>query len=101
MRRLVCVFACLILVSSLTQVGIGQTGAEVTGTVFYKSNLPAVNCSVTLGGKVATVDVKGRFRLENIPPGEYELQIWCLGRLVKSQRVSIRGSASDIPSIVI
>lgn len=100
MRRLVSVLLCLSFLFGLTKLGLGQA-TEVTGTVFYRNKQPAVNCSVTLGGRVAVVDVKGRFRFENISPGNYVLQIWCQGRRTKTQSVRIQGSAYHIPTIVI
>jgi len=100
MHRLASVFLCLSLLFGLTNQGLGQT-AEVTGSVFYRNHRPAVNCSVNLGGRIAIVDVKGRFRLESIAPGKYELQIWCRGRNVKTLKVQIQGSSPRIPSIVI
>lgn len=100
MRRFFSIFLCLSFLSGFTKLGLGQS-TEVTGTVFYRNRQPAVNCSVTLGAKVAVVDVKGRFRFENVSPGNYVVQIWCQGRRVKTQSVRIQGAAYRIGSIVI
>ncbi len=79
---------------------LGQT-AQVTGEVFYSRNRPATNLTVSVGGRFAFTDVKGRFRIANVPFGEHKLQVSRKGSKLKEIRVVIRQPTVWIPRIVL
>jgi hypothetical protein len=82
-------------------IGAFAQTAVVTGEVVYKNARPAVNCTVLLGGKFAFVDVRGRFRIFNVPFGTYTLQVKRQGQKLKEMRITINQPQFVVPRIVI
>lgn len=75
--------------------------ATVTGSVFYKNMRPAANCTVSIADKFAFTDVRGRFRISNVPFGEHTLQITRNRKKLKEQKVLIRALNVEIPRIIL
>lgn len=98
--RKTAVVALLALLLVPTIGAFAQT-AVVTGEVVYKNARPAVNCTVLLGGRFAFVDVRGRFRLLNVPFGTYLLQVQRQGQKLKQIRVTINQPQVVLPRIIL
>ena len=102
MPRPVSILVCLICLVAAAQAGVAQS-ADVNGSVLYRQGAslqPAVNWTVTLGDRVTAVDVKGRFRIVNMPPGDYVLKVWRQRVMVRQQNVHIPSGRIQLPAII-
>ena len=74
---------------------IAQT-ATVFGEVFDKNGQPAVNLTVSVGRRFAFTDVRGRYRMPDVPLGEYILRISRQGKELKQLKVVIQKPSVQI-----
>lgn len=75
--------------------------AEVVGEVHNSNMSPAVNCTVSIGSKFAFTDVRGRFRIINVPFGQYTVQVKKDDHVIKQELVNINQVTAVIPQIVL
>jgi hypothetical protein len=90
------ILLALFLLSAVS--AFAQT-SQVTGEVLGKDGHPAVNYTVSLVDKFAFTDVKGRFRIHDVPYGEQDLPISRDKKVVKEMRVKISQPYTAIPTI--
>ena len=88
----------LILAAAL---GVHAQAATVFGEVFYRNGQPAVNLTVSVGRKFAFTDVKGRYRIPDVPFGEQILLISRQGKKLKQLRVVIQKPSVQIGRIIL
>lgn len=78
----------------------GGRGGTVTGAVYGTGNLPLEGVSVAMSSMSVTTDVYGRFVLEDIVPGEYELLLTASGYRAEQSMVEvIAGEVTDVGQI--
>jgi hypothetical protein len=73
--------------------------SQVTGQVLRKNGRPAVNHTVSLADKFAFTDVKGRFRIQDVPFGEHDLRVSRDKKVIKEIKVKISQPNTAIPTI--
>src|SRR3974390_2741426 len=73
--------------------------AQVTGEVLRKDGHPAVNYTVSIADKFAFTDVRGRFRVLDVPYGEHDLRVTRDKRVIKEIKVKISQPQTVIPPI--
>jgi hypothetical protein len=83
----------------LGAVSVSAQTSQVTGEVLRKDGHPAVNYTVSLAGKFAFTDVRGRFRILEVPYGEQDLRITRDKRVIKEMKVKISQPRTAIPTI--
>jgi len=72
----------------------GQT-AMVSGTITRRNGEAAVNITVTIGGRHRLTDVRGRYRLPDVPYGRQTLEISEGKRILFRTSIEVKG-----PSVV-
>src|SRR6185295_15819208 len=101
-------FVCMICAAAaVSQVGLAQStsrSGSVTGTVTDPSGAPVPGAAVTIHNRVtdfkqaASSDDKGAFRLPNVPPNSYHLEVAVAGFATFEKDVDVRGSVPlDVP----
>jgi len=94
-KRALTLLVVFLLTSRMSAFG---PAVQVSGEVFYQ-NKPAVNYTVSVGGKFAFVDVKGRFRILDVPTGAQTLQVFQDRRKIRELSVTVRAPGTTIPRI--
>lgn len=97
MKKRVAAVALVLMMLGVTGIALGQ-GAEVTGEV-YRGDRPLVNCTVSIGQKFGFTDVYGRFRISNVPAGQYTLVVSQGQTKLKEISVQIGNSSVNLPRI--
>lgn len=72
---------------------------QVSGTVTeYGTELPVIGAAVRLGEDYlwTTTDIDGKFALDKVQPGEYVLEVSCLGYVTVSVSVDVRKDMEGI-----
>jgi hypothetical protein len=100
MRKMAAFTLLAVLLTATFSSAFAQS-AVVTGTVVYRNAQPAVNCTVVLGGRFAFVDVRGRFRILNVPFGTYTLQVQRQGKTLRQIRVTINQAQVVLSRIIL
>ena len=90
---------CLVALLMLGAAPSPAQTSQVTGEVLRKDGHPAVNYTVSLADKFAFTDVKGRFRVLNVPYGEHELRVSRDKRVIKELKVKISQPYTTIPTL--
>jgi hypothetical protein len=83
----------------LSAASVLAQSSHVTGEVLFKDGRPAVNHTVSLADKFAFTDVKGRFRIRDVPYGEYDLRVSRNKKVNKEMKVKISQPNTAIPTI--
>lgn len=68
-----------------------QQTAQIHGTVTLKGNTPARGYVVQVGQYWSYTDAKGRYRIDNVPYGEYTLEVKRRRSVVWHAKVQVRG----------
>ncbi|MBD3234592.1 MAG: TonB-dependent receptor [candidate division Zixibacteria bacterium] len=80
--KVICLFLCLLLTSVLGNSVYGAVTGQITGTVTDKETgepLPGVTVLIKGTQIGAPTDFDGNYRIQNVPPGEYELVATLVG----------------------
>jgi hypothetical protein len=85
----------------VSAIGAFAANALLSGDVYYQSGQPAVNCTVSVGSQFAFTDVNGRYRIANVPPGNYSLTVSRQGKVLKELSIKVDGTALTIDRITI
>lgn len=89
MRR---ISVLMVLVSSLLFVASVEAGtATVTGTITHAAGQkkPAINVAVIIASKVSYTDVKGRYRIKDVPFGRQLLTLKKNGKVLKEVSLNV------------
>ncbi len=83
---------------------------EAPSVLFDKTGVIEVNCEIHPHMRAfvlvvdtpwfTTTDAEGRFELKGIPPGEYRLKAWSLGKTIKEKKITLAPGAEldlDLP----
>jgi len=87
-HRLLLILATLLLVGSL----YAQTSV-VRGTITRRNGNPAVNVTVSIGGRASLTDVRGRYRVPGVPLGRQTMRILQNGRVLRELVVDVNAAA--------
>ncbi|MBZ5726418.1 MAG: carboxypeptidase-like regulatory domain-containing protein [Acidobacteriia bacterium] len=69
----------------------GQT-AVVTGAVTRRNGAPAVNVTVSVGGRAGLTDVRGRYRIAGVPFGRQTWRVTHAGRVLREVQIEVSGA---------
>lgn len=97
MKKKIAFAALALLILGFARIALGQ-GAQVTGEVYWGER-PLVNCTVSIGQKFGFTDVYGRFRIFNVPAGQYTLVVSQGKQRLKEVRVVIGNGNVNLPRI--
>jgi hypothetical protein len=89
----------LILLMVMTTMSVFAQRSQVTGDVLQKDGQPAINYTVSLAGKFAFTDVRGRFRILDVAYGKYNLQVSRNKKVLATIAVTINQVNTRIPRI--
>src|SRR6266496_913883 len=69
--------SCPLVVALLVFASVlfGQNGVTVIGTIVDRNSAPLVNAYVSIAGVGRYTDVLGRYRLDNVPPGQQRMRV--------------------------
>jgi TonB-dependent receptor len=102
-KRFCWLIVALSMMSGGTQVWAQEHGGLVTGTVTDAGHyvLPGARVELEPRGQSTVSDQQGRFALQNVPPGDYQLTISYVGLLSFSDKLTIRsGETSRVDAIL-
>lgn len=88
-RSLLLAFSLLVFMAALDLAAQTQT-ATVTGQITHTDNQPAAGLVVSVGDKFGFTDVRGAYRIRDVPFGRHTMQI-----KAKDQRV-----LKEVPLVV-
>ena len=92
--------SCLLVVALLVfaTVLFAQNGVIVIGTIVDRNRAPAVNVYVSIAGVGRYTDVQGRYRLDNVPPGQQRMRVeqGQPGRILLDISVDVHGPLAHI-----
>ncbi len=80
--------AVLVLVAAAVLL-VAAESAVVMGAVTYRNRAPASNITVSIGGKFAFTDVRGRYRIDGVPFGQQTMRFTRQGKVLKEVRLEI------------
>jgi hypothetical protein len=86
----------LVLVILATPLLVGNLFAQtavVSGTVAYRNGNPAVNVTVSIAGRASLTDVRGRYRVPDVPFGRQTLRILQNRKVLKELVVNVNAAA--------
>lgn len=89
-RRAFCLFVLIALVSAAPV--FAQT-ATVTGKISDGRGRPLANLTVSVAGKISFTDIRGVYRIRNVPWGsQVKMQIKKSGKIIRNTTVDIRAA---------
>ena len=101
MRKFVLISLFCMLISLVA--GAASRGYEVCGTVTEAGkDTPVPGAAVRIGEDYlwAVTDVDGTFTFTNVQPGEWEIEVSCLGYQTVTTKVKVGGNVEDINIIL-
>lgn len=82
----------LIILLAFTLAGVSIAYADtatVMGKITAEDNKPLVKVIVSIGDKFKITDIKGRYRIKNIPYGSHTMQIKRKGEVLKEVEIEV------------
>jgi hypothetical protein len=64
-----------VVVLAFTTILFAQNGVMVIGTIVHSDSAPAVNVYVSIAGVGSYTDVRGKYRLDGVPPGPQRMRV--------------------------
>lgn len=61
----------------------------VIGKITHKDGSPAVKVSVAIGDKFSYTDIRGNYRIKNVPFGRHNIQIKSKDKILKEEEIHI------------
>lgn len=89
----------LILLLAMTTLSVYAQSSQVIGDVYRRDGKPAINYTVSLAGKYAFTDVRGRFRIPDVPFGQYKVQVSKDKRVLVSMPITVNQVNTRVPRI--
>ena len=92
---------CLVVVSTIAFAQNETPGGSIKGTITNGDNKPVVAATVRLKGtkKATLTNNEGSFVIENIPPGNYSVEITSIGYQTYEKEITVTSTATTDVSI--